>query len=87
MKPEHERIAEEVAAVIVSDIRAEFGDGRIFATPETMRRLHGVLANTAASLMDPPVDVETFLRGFDVSICARTNTVSITKRTQRTDAA
>jgi hypothetical protein len=82
VKPEHERIAEEVAAVIASDIRAEFGPGRLFATPETMRRLRRVIANTAASLMDPPVDVETFLQGFDVSICERTNTVSITKRDQ-----
>lgn len=80
MKPEHQRTAEEMHAVIVSDIRAEFGDGRLYATPENMERLHRVLANTAASLMTPPVDVEEFLRGFDIAICERTSTVSITRK-------
>lgn len=77
---EYDRTVDAVTAVVVADIRTGIGSGPVYATPENVARIRRIIANTAATLMNPPVDVDAFLADFDITICETTSTVSITKK-------
>lgn len=84
-KKEYDKTVDAVTAVVVSDIRTEMGAGPIYATRENVDRIRRIIANTAATMMNPPVDVDTFLSNFQIDICE--TSVANRARTGRIDAA